>query len=556
MKKSLVLIIVFLLVVHATCFSFAEELDRITDDDSINSTGEENEIGSEEEELFDIDSESNQQEETEEILAPEDNNQPNEEIDEEEFVDDNSTAEELEGEEEVEEEKKVEQEDVDFDSVSEEQGKEEFSPENIALEEANIEPIETLEKETYITTMRSAAPQTRSVQNGWDASGTHYYINGVAQRGFVEIEGRTYYFNNAGEFKIITGLVKNAASEWKYVRNGIVDYNAVGLVQNIQEGHQKKGKYFYVENGVFKNDAFGLVKGIQPNSEVKGNWYYVQNGEYKETGTGLVQNIQADHQNKGKYYYIENGKWKKTENGFYHPEDDKNYAIKNGAWLEGYNGLYKNPVNNKYYYLENGIWERDYNGAIRVEDASGSSYWCHIKNGMKLDRTTITYFRQSAGSWASKKYGGKTFADTGCVPTSLAMVISAIQNSVVYPDTVGDYLYRINEFNGKTSGVTGAGTIKGADAWKVNYSYIHSNSDMDAVLRAGKVLIVNVGPGTWCGTGATHAIVCDGYSNGRTYVYDPAHPDRNGWYATGKVYANPSTDSNDYAGGTNIFAFW
>ena len=156
----------------------------------------------------------------------------------------------------------------------------------------------------------------------------------------------------------------------------------------------------------------------------------------------------------------------------------------------------------------------------------------------------------------AKKYGGKTFADTGCVPTSLAMVISAIQNSVVYPDTVGDYLYRINEFNGKTSGVTGAGTIKGADAWKVNYSYIHSNSDMDAVLRAGKVLIVNVGPGTWCGTGATHAIVCDGYSNGRTYVYDPAHPDKNGWYATGKVYGNPSTDSNDYAGGTNIFAFW
>ena len=355
-------------------------------------------------------------------------------------------------------------------------------------------------------------------------------------------DGKYYYVKNGKRVDGYTGLAKSAFNGWYYyAEDSVCTYTWTGLAK-----HPEDKKYHFVKNSKLNDEFTGVAK-----SEYNGEYYFAKDGIVDYTFTGLGKNI-----DDGKYCYVENGKWKKTANGFHHDGNGKNYAIKNGVWLEGYDGIYLNPVNGKHYYLINGLWATDYNGTVKYVGTNGSSYWCRIRNGIQLDRTTISYFQQNVGKWAHKKYGGKTFADTGCVPTSLAMVISAINNSVVYPDTIGDYLYSIKEFNATISGTTGVGAIRGAEAWKMNYTYIYSISDMNTELQAGRVLIVNVGPGTWCGIGATHAIVCDGYNNGRTYVYDPAHPDRNGWYDTKKVYGNPSTDNADYAGGTNIFAFW
>ena len=325
---------------------------------------------------------------------------------------------------------------------------------------------------------------TNEPQGTWiwvdEAVGKKYIIEAETRRvltGFnnVAIEGSTvtcYSYVETGEIaEDFIGVQKENANDWYFIRSGVVDYTFTGLGKSAEDG-----KYYYVQNGKYRKGYTGLAKsafngwyyyaedsvctytwtGLAKHpedkkyhfvknsklndeftgvakSEYNGEYYFAKDGIVDYTFTGLGKNV-----DDGKYCYVENGKWKKTANGFHHDGNGKNYAIKNGTWLDGYDGIYLNPVNGKHYYLINGIWATDYNGTVKYVGTNDSIYWCRIRNGIQLDRTTISYFQQNVGKWAHKKYGGKTFADTGCVPTSLAMVISAINNSVVYPDTIGD----------------------------------------------------------------------------------------------------------------------
>jgi N-acetylmuramidase/lysin, putative len=52
---------------------------------------------------------------------------------------------------------------------------------------------------------------------------------------------------------------------------------------------------------------------------------------------------------------------------------------------------------------------------------------------------------------------------TGCVPTTLAMVISGITGTEVLPTTVADYLYiHTNEFNKDGFGTSSRGIVRAA----------------------------------------------------------------------------------------------
>lgn len=55
---------------------------------------------------------------------------------------------------------------------------------------------------------------------------------------------------------------------------------------------------------------------------------------------------------------------------------------------------------------------------------------------------------------------------TGCVPTTLAMVVSGITGTEVLPTTVADYLYNhTNEFNKDGFGTSSRGIVRAAQHW-------------------------------------------------------------------------------------------
>lgn len=210
-------------------------------------------------------------------------------------------------------------------------------------------------------------------------------------------------------------------------------------------------------------------------------------------------------------------------------------------------------------------------GLINVANHSGTgTYHLHAyqsDNGQMyfLTSTDFTvkqtnyntpYYNQRDGRWANTRYGYYTMASTGCVPTSLAMVFSALTNTEVLPTTVASYLYNNTvEFNRGTEGTTGNGILVASRQWGWTPTVINSSAALTSALKEGHHVVAAVQQDKFSpwGYGTSHEIVLKGYSNGNTYVSDPYNSANNGWYPIASLWNEQSTQSVDTRGLGNPF---
>lgn len=210
-------------------------------------------------------------------------------------------------------------------------------------------------------------------------------------------------------------------------------------------------------------------------------------------------------------------------------------------------------------------------GLINVTNHSGTgTYHLHVyqsDNGKMyfLTSTDFTvkqtnysnpYYNQRDGRWANTYYGYYTMASTGCVPTSLAMVFSALTNTEVLPTTVASYLYNNTvEFNRGTEGTTGNGILVASRQWGLTPTVLNSSSALSSALQEGHYVVAAVQQDKFSpwGYGTSHEIVLKGYSNGNTYVSDPYNSANNGWYPIASLWSEQSTQSVDVSGLGNPF---
>ena len=210
-------------------------------------------------------------------------------------------------------------------------------------------------------------------------------------------------------------------------------------------------------------------------------------------------------------------------------------------------------------------------GLINVTNHSGTgTYHLHVyqsDNGKMyfLTSTDFTgkqtnysnpYYNQRDGRWASTRYGYYTMASTGCAPTSLAMVFSALTNTEVLPTTVASYLYNNTvEFNRGTEGTTGNGILVASRQWGLTPTVLNSSSALSSALYEGHYVVAAVQQDKFSpwGWGTSHEIVLKGYSNGNTYVSDPYNSANNGWYSIASLWNEQSTQSVDVSGLGNPF---
>ena len=210
-------------------------------------------------------------------------------------------------------------------------------------------------------------------------------------------------------------------------------------------------------------------------------------------------------------------------------------------------------------------------GLINVTNHSGTgTYHVHVyqsDNGKMYFLTstdfTVTqtnytnpYYNQRDARWANTRYGYYTMASTGCVPTSLAMVFSALTNTEVLPTTVASYLYNNTvEFNRGTEGTTGNGILIASRQWGLTPTVLNSSSALSSALYEGHYVVAAVQQDKFSpwGWGTSHEIVLKGYSNGNTYVSDPYNSANNGWYPIASLWNEQSTQSVDVSGLGNPF---
>lgn len=155
------------------------------------------------------------------------------------------------------------------------------------------------------------------------------------------------------------------------------------------------------------------------------------------------------------------------------------------------------------------------------------------------------YYSQLDPRWSGIRYGAWNFGPSGCVPTSMAMIISGISGSTVSPVQVANYLhYNTLEYNRNFFGTSSRGIVMAARNWGYSASALNSYGELETALKQGYYVAAGVGPSRYVLSGG-HEIVLKGYQNGMTYVLDPYNPNNNGWTSLAYIWSIPSTDPID-----------
>ena len=365
-------------------------------------------------------------------------------------------------------------------------------------------------------------------------------------------EGTAWYYYNQGQ------IVKNSwvgsywlGSDGKMATSAWVD----------------NGRYYVGTNGAWVKDA-KKPEESKPAEKKQGwkkednAWYYYDNGEV------------ARNKWIGDTYWVgKDGKmvtdnWVDNDRFYVDKSGKKDPSIKKKVIINDELGWQKRNGGNWYYYEKDGSlarnkWVGDYwlgadgkmaksawvdNGRYYV-DSSGK--W--VPNYAKADKNTpalnMPQYYQGDWRWAHKRYGLGTMAQSGCVPTSLAMVFNGLGQKVL-PTAVADTIYNnTNEMNVSELGTSGKGAVYAINAYGYKHTVITTREQLIAALQSGKPVFATVGNGIFAKGRLTHAIILSGYSNGKTKAMDPDSSYNTGkWYDINTIWNQRSTDPYD----TNI----
>ena len=379
------------------------------------------------------------------------------------------------------------------------------------------------------------APKPVEKKQGWkkEDNAWYYYDNGeVARNKWI---GSTYWVGADG---------KMATSAWVdngryYVGpNGVWDKNAKKPEESKpaekKQGWKKEDNaWYYYDNGeVARNKWIGDTYWVGKDGKmVTDNW--VDNDRFYVDKTG-----KKDPSIKKKVIINDELGWQKRNGGnWYYYEKDGSLARNKWVgdyWLGADGKMAKSAwVDNGRYYV----------------DSSGK--W--VPNYAKADKNTaalnMPQYYQGDYRWANRRYGLGTMAQSGCVPTSLAMVFNGLGKKVL-PTAVADTIYNnTNEMNVGGLGTSGKGAVYAINAYGYKHTVLSTKEQLVAALQSGKPVFATVGNGIFAKGRLTHAIALSGYSNGKTKAMDPDNINTTGrWYDINTIWNQRSTDPYD----TNI----
>ena len=444
------------------------------------------------------------------------------------------------------------------------------------------------------------AKKQEEKKQGWVKSGSDWYYfdqNGT----LVRNKWAGNYWLGADGKMATNAWVDNG--RYYVGSNGLWDKNAKKQEEKKQGWVKSGNDWYYYENGTLARNKWAGNYWLGADGKmVVSSW--VDNGRYYVGSTGLwdknakKQETSKSTDNKkgwvksgSDWYYYENGtlarnKWigdtywvdkdgkMVTENWV---DNDRFYVDKNGkkdpsikkkAILNDELGWQKRNGGEWYYYEKDGSlarnkWVGNYwlgadgrmaksawvdNGRYYV-DSSGK--W--VPNYAKEDKNTpalnMPQYYQGDYRWGSRKYGIGTMAQSGCVPTSLAMVFNGLGQKVL-PTAVADTIYNnTNEMNVGGLGTSGKGAVYAINAYGYKHTVITTKEQLIAALQSGKPVFATVGNGIFAKGRITHAIILSGYSGGKTKAMDPDNVNTTGrWYDINTIWDQRSLDPYD----TNI----
>lgn len=133
----------------------------------------------------------------------------------------------------------------------------------------------------------------------------------------------------------------------------------------------------------------------------------------------------------------------------------------------------------------------DNNSTIKATNINYAKY-----NNISILNNSI-YYNQQDARWGYTKFGKYTFAASGCVPTSLAMILSQSLNRTVTPIEIGNYLYKYtNKFDKKGIGTASIGIVNVVNGYGLRIRGLNSSAEIASALQRGHAVIAAVRGGT------------------------------------------------------------
>ena len=231
----------------------------------------------------------------------------------------------------------------------------------------------------------------------WQSSNGKWWFkfdDGSYARGWYEIDGGTYYFDNAGWMQ--TGWLKYDG-EWYYFTPGkgamVTGWTKIGNTWYyfdgsgvMQTGWQKiGGKWYYLNSSGAMATGWAKVGGkwyyLNGNGAMATGWTKVGGSWYYLNGSGVMQTGWLGQ--GGKWYYLNNSGamatgWAKVGGSWYYLRSSG--VMASNAWVGDYylrsNGVMAtNCWIGNYYVGADGKWIRGYRSNSVTTPQSGIVYW-------------------------------------------------------------------------------------------------------------------------------------------------------------------------------------
>lgn len=365
-------------------------------------------------------------------------------------------------------------------------------------------------KDDEETTTVGGSDTSAKLTEGWSSDSLQYVKDGAyVTNSFAEIDGQKYYFDENGNK--VTGFKTIGADSYYFNESGMMQ-TGLQVLHDQETGiavyslRKEDGKlHYYLENGAAYSGMINL----------EGKVYYFDNG---------LQSVGEKQANGYWYNFKEDGS---LSVGFVNIGNSAKYYDNLGRRQTG------------TFTIDKVTYNTDSNGFITKASWEGVSYYC-----------------QNDGRWAWNVVGNYYFGGSGCVPTTVTMIVNTINGTNYTPNQVGQILHNAGYFNTGSIGT-------GGDSWqfvanKFGLSY-KNNLNVESAkqeLLKGNMIAAAVGGGKFCPwNGVTHEILLFGLdSQGYTTVYDPYTSSRNGRVHISEVFNYPSWDSGDKKNGGPFFS--
>lgn len=365
-------------------------------------------------------------------------------------------------------------------------------------------------KDDEETTTVGGSDTSAKLTEGWSSDSLQYVKDGAyVTNSFAEIDGQKYYFDENGNK--VTGF-KTIGTDSYYFNDSGMMQTGLQVLHDQETGiavyslRKEDGKlHYYLENGVAYSGMINL----------EGKVYYFDNG---------LQSVGEKQANGYWYNFKEDGS---LSVGFVNMGNSAKYYDNLGRRMSG------------SFTIDKVTYNTDSNGFITKASWEGVSYYC-----------------QNDGRWAWNVVGNYYFGGSGCVPTTVTMIVNTINGTNYTPNQVGQILHNAGYFNTSSIGT-------GSESWqfvanKFGLSY-KNNLNVELAkqeLLKGNMIAAAVGGGKFCPwNGVTHEILLFGLdAQGYTTVYDPYTSSRNGRVHISEVFNHPSWDSGDRKNGGPFFS--